>query len=474
MKGKTINSILGLTLDGHRLEGALLKRARNGFRVQATTSSELSFNPLADDPLLAGREIKDKLAAGNLTERHCTVGVPLDWALTNLVKLPDLPEEHVDGFIRLQAEKSFPFGLDDLSLAVSRFTGEGDEKFALLTAVPRKHLDLLEKTLDSAGLKPLSFSLGLVALRETQGTGTGPAMLLFINPDTVSVLVTAEGGVVSLRSLTDAYGGDDPVRRLNGQALGRELRITLGQIPPGIRQRLKKIHVLGSPGLATTLAGEITARATALGLQVETVPSFQPNGNPVQLPFSGSVPPALALAARYLDRPAQTLEYLPPKVSQWARLATHLASRKAGILGGIGAFVAVVTIAALVWQTNKLSRLDSEWKTMAPKVKELDTLQSKIRKFRGWYDESQPNLRILKVLSEAFPENDSITAKSLEIRDRDKVTISGTARDNAAVLAVTEKLQKTPQVAGLKVDSMRGKTPLQFTFHFRWVEGGVQ
>jgi len=46
------------------------------------------------------------------------------------------------------------------------------------------------------------------------------------------------------------------------------------------------------------------------------------------------------------------------------------------------------------------------------------------------------------------------------------------ARDNQAFLKMLDQLRATREVADLKVDSVRGKTPLQFTFNFHWGESG--
>jgi hypothetical protein len=475
MKGKKQpNSILGLTLEGKRLDSALLKRGRGGFRLQGNASTELSLDPLVDDPELVGREIRDQLNDAGVSEKNCAVGLPLEWTLTTMVTLPDMPEEHLDGFIRLQAEKSFPFSLSDLSIAVSRFENEDGEKLALVTAIPLKHIDLVEKTLTHAGLKPVSFTLGVVAQQETLAAAEDPVMLLFVNSDNVSLLVNGKGGPVCVRSLKDAYTGDEPVRRLNGQAVGRELRITLGQLPAGIRSRLKKICIIGAPGLAATLANEISARAQTLGLVTETVAPFQPNGEPMKVPFAGSVSSAVALAARYLERQQQTLEFLPPKVSQWQKIAAKMASRKAGIAGAVAGTILVFAIISFLWQYRTLSNLQSEWTGMKGKVAELETIQDKIRKFRSWYDESQPTLQALKAISTAFPANDSIRASTFEFRDGSKIAISGEARSNRALFELSDQLGKVEQIRNFKVVNVQGQGPVQFSIEFQWQNGAAR
>jgi hypothetical protein len=79
----------------------------------------------------------------------------------------------------------------------------------------------------------------------------------------------------------------------------------------------------------------------------------------------------------------------------------------------------------------------------------------------------------LRQLTTAFPEDGVVTAKTVEIRNANLVTCTGTARDNASLLRMLEKLRGFGSVADLKVDRIQGKAPMQFTFDFRWVDGGA-
>jgi hypothetical protein len=105
---------------------------------------------------------------------------------------------------------------------------------------------------------------------------------------------------------------------------------------------------------------------------------------------------------------------------------------------------------------------------MQVQVTALDAVQSRIREFRPWYDTSLRSLTIMKRVTECFPDNGSVTAKSFEVHGSSVVSISGTARDNAALLRVQELLRKSKEVEALKIEQIRGKTPLQFTLTFRW------
>jgi Tfp pilus assembly protein PilN len=110
---------------------------------------------------------------------------------------------------------------------------------------------------------------------------------------------------------------------------------------------------------------------------------------------------------------------------------------------------------------------------MSAKVAELDTMQERIRKYRPWFDDSFPNLAVLRQLSASFPQDGSVTATSIEIREGSNVTCAGTARDTAAFLRMLETLNAAPGVIQLHRDQIRGTSPIQFTFGFQWNPGAT-
>jgi hypothetical protein len=71
-----------------------------------------------------------------------------------------------------------------------------------------------------------------------------------------------------------------------------------------------------------------------------------------------------------------------------------------------------------------------------------------------------------------FPEDGAVTAKTIEIRDGNAVTCSGTASDSAALLRTLGQLRAADGVSDVKVEQIRGNAPMQFTFDFQWGNGG--
>ena len=159
-------------------------------------------------------------------------------------------------------------------------------------------------------------------------------------------------------------------------------------------------------------------------------------------------------------------------MSAWQQFSSRYSSKKLVYAGVTAGAIALVVIGLFMWQQWQLSQLRDRWASMSGKVGEIDNLQQQIKRFRPWFDESFGNLSILRRVTEAFPEDGSVTAKTVEIRDLSVVTCSGVARDYPSVDKTLDRLRKTREVSDVKVDKISGKNPTQFTFNFRWGKGG--
>ncbi len=99
-------------------------------------------------------------------------------------------------------------------------------------------------------------------------------------------------------------------------------------------------------------------------------------------------------------------------------------------------------------------------------MRHLDSLQEQIRQYRPWFDESVRGLTILRCLTQAFPEDGSVTAKTVEIRDLSAVTCTGLARDRQVLLKTIENIRKVQQFREVALGPTRGQPPaVQFTFN---------
>lgn len=465
------SSLLGLSFDGSRFEGVWVRRTNGTVEIKKTFTASLSLDPLTAEVELAGREIRKQLDVEQIRERWCAVCLPVSWALTLTVKLPEIAEEDVADFLQIEAERGLPYSPDDLMLAHSRFTAGSGEKFATLVGVPRDHVTRLEAVLHAAQLRPVTFSLGLTALQPADAESADGTLALLPGETSVAMQISCGAGLVNLRTLDGAYEQVGAGRELQTEHIARELRITLGQLPHEVREAMKRVRVFGRSEAATELAEELHEAAQDWGLKIEHVRDHPPAECGVKIPPGTAISAALSVAVRRLAG-VDGMEFLPPKVSAWKQFSERYSSGKLAYAGvGAGAVAAIVLIAFLVQQII-LWNWQSKWSRMEKPVTELAEMRDQIRRYRPWFDESVRTLSILKRVTEAFPETGSVSAKTIELREPARVTCSGTARNRDALLTAIDRLRVAPGVADIHIEMTRGSTPLEFTFNFQWTGGG--
>ena len=473
-KRKRLTSVLGLALDGSRLEGVVLRRTNGSVQMQQTFSVALTLDPLTAAPELVGREIRNHLDAAGVRERNCVVAVPLRWTLTTQTELPQLAEADAASLLQIEAERSFPCDVALLRLAESRCALAEGKQYVTLAGIPETQLATLEQVLAAAKLKPTSFSLGISALQSPLADKSNGVLALKVGESHVGLQITANGGVASLRALEGAVENEAGHRALHADLVSRETRITLGQLNPELRDVVKRIRVFGPADLARQLADEMELRFEPMGLEVEVVAAYAADEFGVQLPSQVSVSPAFSLAARALTEPKPLFEFLPPKPTMIEQIVSKYSSGKMRTVGALAAGAVAIVLALFMFQQIQLMVLRSRWSRISDKVTELEGLQAQIRQYRPWFDPSFTSLSILRELTLAFPQDGSVTAKSIEIREGSAVTCTGTARDNPALLQTYNRLREMEQISDLKFGSIRGKSPMQFSFEFHWGKAGAQ
>jgi len=233
---KPPSSLLGLTFDGNRLEGVLVRRKNGSVVAQKNFAVTLALDPLTNDPELVGREIKNQLEAAGIRERRVAVNVPLNWILTISTKLPDLAEGDVQSFLQIEAERGFPYGLESLLISSSRYRTAAGDQYATQAAVPKDHILRLEKALHAARLNPVTFAVGIAALQSATG-GAGGILALEVGEKAVALEVLCDGGIAALRLLEETVETEAGQRILYSDVITRESRITLVSCQPrcGIR-----------------------------------------------------------------------------------------------------------------------------------------------------------------------------------------------------------------------------------------------
>jgi len=467
-KRKKLTSLLGLALDGSRLSGVVLRRQNGSLQQLQTFAVTLSLDPLTAAPELVGREIRNHLDAAGVRERYCVVGVPLKWVLTAQTELPPLPEADAASLLQLEMERGFPCDIDTLRLASSSCKLADGKQLVTMAGIPSSQLASLEQVLVAAKLRPVSFALGLQALQPPAGAKSEGVLALFVGETHVSLQITAGNGVAALRGLEGAIETEAGHAVLHPGLVSRETRITLGQLPAEVCNAVKRIRIFGPRDLARQLADEMELRFEPMGMAVEVVAGYAADEFGVDLPPAVSLSAAFSLAAHALVGQYPVFEFLPPKPTLLQQLAAKYSSGRLQTISVAAAAVLLLIGGLFGFQEFELARLHSQWAGIQGKVTNLQGQDALILQYQPWFDPTFRDLSILRELSIAFPEDGSVTAKSIEVRDGNIVSCSGTAQNTRALLGMQGQLSSADDVSELKVQEMRGKSPMQFTFEFHW------
>jgi Tfp pilus assembly protein PilN len=290
-------------------------------------------------------------------------------------------------------------------------------------------------------------------------------MLTFVaNGNHVDLVTCAGGGVIDLRSLNGANSAVGEAAAIPDPAtLEREVRITLGRLPDFVRREIGATRFLGTPASTAALREAAEPPLRVLGIH-----QFHGGDGANR----DEVPDVAGLAAdHHLHGTPATFEFLPPRVEQWQLLFKRLSSRRNRIL--TMAVPALLGVAALflLGRGHWEHRLEQRWAAISPDVSELEDIQENIRQFRPWFDNAPQSVNILSDLARAFPETGEVWARQIEIKEDQMVSVSGLARDRAALMAVLDGLRVQPLVTEVQVRQVRGENPVQFSFSFIWTRG---
>ena len=452
-------TVLAVTLESARIAVDLVRRDEGGSSVVRSFSLPIGAEAVIADAEKAGQLFAEQLAAAGIREKRCVVCVPAGWALTTSTDVPGVDAADLRGYLELRAEREFPIPVSDLRIAHCSYALPDGQPRATLAAIPTKRAEAVERMLAAADCRAVSLSLGL---DECMPAPESPASLHFLaNGNHVDVVIAAGGGIAALRSLPGAAGENSA--GFDALGFSREVRITLGRLPETVRSQVREALFGGAPDSAENLCIEIRQHLHRMGIDSRLErPAYKAG---VDHPAAG-----LAAAQRHLRQEPVVFEFLPPQVNRWEELAHRFDSR--GRRWMIGAAIGLIVLPALTFfvRSRIESSLQSEWDGMSRNVAELEALQQNIRRFRPWFETAPLNLQLIESLTSAFPETGEVWAKNIQIGDEFKVTCSGFAQNQPALLAMLGRLRARPDVTGVQVQSVRGEKPVQFSFTYKWVQ----
>jgi hypothetical protein len=464
------STVLGISVERDQIEIVELRRTNGSSEIRRSLTVPLETDPLSADAESLGRTLRGQLEQAGIRETRCGVALPAYAALSLTVAVPDLPEADRASFLEIEAERGFPQNPENLIRQTSLGEPGPGLHHATVVAFERGAIQRIEAILRAARLKPLWFTLGLTTLQSPAFEPSEAILALLPSGRHLGLQISCGGGIAAWRVLEDAFieSADSEGLHPDLDLIHRELRITLGQLPPEIRDAVRRVRILGPSATARAFADAIQPRLQAFGLAVELAPDLRSDGIPFRLPTIAPATPALAVAVRAAAGLRPHLDFLPPRISAWQEFASRYPSRRLAWAGAAAGTLAGIVAVLFLGQQALIWRWQSRWDQIKTKVGQIEGMQREVRRYQPWFDDSVRSLSILRRLSEAFPEDGSVSAKTIEIRGPSRVACSGTARDPQAWLRMLDKVRGAPGIADVQVEQVRGKAPVEFSFNFQW------
>lgn len=454
---------LAVTIGFDRIAVSALRNDAGSPQVGASFSLSLGADSVVRDPEKAGQELAAQIEVAGLRERRCVVCVPPAWALSSTTDLPEMSGDDLRGYLELRAEREFPVAVSELRLAHSAFSLPDGTRRATIAALPARRIEAVEKMLATAGCRAVSISL---ALHDCLGSDLAPALRLRAADGRADVILTAGSGVVALRALPgpsiataeSAAGGEKP--GFDAAGFAREIRMMLGRLPPGLRPEVRRVRFFGNPAAAAALCRETCEGLGRIGLECPACADVERSAEPA---------PAAITAAEnlLLDRPV-AFEFVIPTTGRWELFLKKFEDkRRRGLVMGVAGLI-LLTILVLVYRSHRESSLAAEWSGMRRNVADLENLQGRLRQFRPWFDAAPGSLLLLESLASAFPETGEVWAKGVQVTDGPKVTCTGFARNQPALMGFMDRLRAQKEISDLQLVQQRGENPIQFSLTYRW------
>lgn len=392
----------------------------------------------SEDPVLLGRALRRALREAGWRWDRCAVGLPAEWCLAFGATVPNLTPEDLNAFLALEAERALPS--DPSEWAIGRGVAEEPTgRRVLQVALSGARLARIETLLRAAGLRPMLVTPTLAAAAVALPR---PALVVRKGRHSGALCLAAPSGVVTLRAVS--AGGD------GFSDLARDVRIAREAqdiVAPEAAVRLLVVAPTPEAGHTEGGSDPVTVFGRASAVEVQS---------------DDSLPTLLLQALR--TNPEQLPSLRPPAPTRWATLFQRPGSRRLRLLALGGAAALLLIATAFGWREIQLLLLRREWAAIQPEVQRINEVRARLREFRAWDDPSLPALSLLRLVTDAFPDSGSVTARSVEVRPPQAITVTGTAREHSALLATIDRLRQQPSVRSVRVEQIRGQSPAQFTF----------
>lgn len=424
--------VTGLALEQGRIVAAEVES--RGGRYALSRAAEWAFpDGLSwQEPRELGERLGEWLREEGFGLR-AVVGLPARWLVTATHQVPPVEEGALPDLLRLAAERAFSLPAEDMVYDHASAPPAGEAGPALLVGATRDRMEAVASAAEAAGLKlgAVTSTGAVLALASADGADTVTAHL---GPEGLEGARVTDGRVRSLRHVPPPSSD----RARSGAALQLAIRSVLTGAEPASGDGPERVDLYDAVGLGPDVVRHAGA---ALGVEFTRDPS--PSVQDLDAAETGPAraAPAAALAVGGFERDRLPFDLTEPRLARrrdgrWRRWG----------LRAVLAVAALVALAAGVLldraaRRREIAELEQKLEELEPSIKAAENVVETVETARGWYDRRPALLDCLVSITEAFPEEGSLWATSLALREDMRGVLSGKSAGERAVLDVLDGMK---------------------------------
>jgi hypothetical protein len=434
---------LGLALKDRSILAAEVHIAGNSRTVTHMAEFLFPAESSWDKPEALGTALRHFLRTNRFSASRAIFGVPAKWLMAREKDVPPATAEVAAAALRLQAERLFSIEARDL---VCDYVGDSNAREArrvLVMAMLRARVDRIEKMADTAGVRALAVVPATLVLASAMAQSPATGSSLMLTQDAAELVIRDAGMPRMLKYL--------PVSGLTGNgengsaaaclaALGTEVKraVTLLPMASGPLQSLDIWDSIGLDPAQASSMGERTGLTVRRGGELSQLGISSSNGSgggggrfgaAVALGLAGAMP-----ELRGIDFLHSRLA--PARVHRIGRGTVWTTIIISAIVIGLGSLVYDVQR-----QKSALAGINASLSAIEPARQAAEEINNRVQAASGWYETRPPYLACLREITRAFPDEGSIWASNITLRETGKGTLTGHAVDERSVTTVVDRLK---------------------------------
>lgn len=462
MKRLRSNKILGIAMQAQSLSIAELA-VNGGDRRKLLHVSEFRFPDGLGlgKPVELGRALAQHLRRHNISAKDVTIGLPAKWLVTRRKDLPPSSPEAAAASLRLQAEAEI--ASDSLAMDYAGASNPSRACSVLLVATSSDHLEPCQAMIKAAGLRLHSATATGVALAETAASDTGRSIFVNLAGPGAELIAKGGGNPILLSHVTLTEGEDREA------ALASEIRRAIAGLPG--QENTELLLCAADDAAAPALADRLQARLS-MPARVATIKHLL-HAEDVA---TGAFMPAIALALSSLDSSRPHIDFLH---SRLIVPRTRMSRRPYVWAAGIAAtlFLAgVIASVDLKSRQNALAMKQQKVSSTADGVAAAQAAAERLAFARNWSKAEPRFLTCLAELTRLFPDEGTIWATNMSLRENMAGQISGKATGSQEILSLLDRMKDdrrfaSPKLLDLRESAAAGReVAFIIAFQFRPVE----